>query len=87
MRTLLSLIDACSTAVREAVRNGATDAEACGVESKESEVIIENNDLKQLKSHEIGNLGIRVLVGRSQGFSSVNVLEKGANYSVSKTGN
>ncbi|MRN41913.1 MAG: hypothetical protein FIO02_12870, partial [Nitrosopumilales archaeon] len=76
MRTLLSLIDACSTAVREAVRNGATDAEAYGVNSKESEVIIENNDLKQSKSHEIGNLGIRVLVGSSQGFSSVNVFEK-----------
>jgi PmbA protein len=76
MRTLLSLIDACSTAVREAVRNGATDAEAYGVSSKESEVIIENNDLKQSKSHEIGNLGIRVLVGSSQGFSSVNVFEK-----------
>jgi PmbA protein len=76
MRTLLSLIDACSTAVREAVRNGATDAEAYGLSSKESEVIIENNDLKQSKSHEIGNLGIRVLVGSSQGFSSVNVFEK-----------
>src|ERR1700730_4947993 len=76
MRTLLSLIDACSTAVKEAVRNGASDAEAYGVNSKETEVIIENNDLKQSKSHEIGNLGIRVLVGSSQGFSSVNVFEK-----------
>ena len=76
MRTLLSLIDACSTAVREAVRNGASDAEAYGVNSRETEVIIENNDLKQSKSHEIGNLGIRVLVGSSQGFSSVNVFEK-----------
>jgi PmbA protein len=74
--TLLSLFDACSTAVKEAVKNGATDAEAYGVNSKESEVIIENNDLKQSKSHDISGLGIRVLVGASQGFSSVNVLEK-----------
>jgi PmbA protein len=73
--TLLSLFDACSKAVKEAVKNGANDAEAYGVNSKESEVIIENNDLKQLKSHEISSLGIRVLVGSSQGFSSVNVLE------------
>ncbi|MGC1930360.1 MAG: TldD/PmbA family protein [Candidatus Nitrosopolaris sp.] len=76
MNKLLSLVDACSTAVKEAVKNGATDAEAYGVNSKESEVIIENNDLKQSKSHEISSLGIRVLVGSSQGFSSVNVFEK-----------
>ena len=75
--TLLSLFDACRTAVKEAVKNGANDAEAYGVNSKESEVIIENNDLKQSKSHKISSLGIRVLVGRSQGFSSVNILEKG----------
>jgi PmbA protein len=76
MNKLLSLVDACSTAVKEAVKNGATDAEVYGVNSKESEVIIENNDLKQSKLHEISSLGIRVLVGSSQGFSSVNVFEK-----------
>ena len=43
------------------MRNGASDAEAYGVNSKESEVIIENNDLKQSKSNEIGSLGIRIL--------------------------
>jgi PmbA protein len=76
MNKLLSLVDACSTAVKEAVKNGATDAEVYGVNTKESEVIIENNDLKQSKLHEISSLGIRVLVGSSQGFSSVNVFEK-----------
>ncbi|HET7147680.1 MAG TPA: TldD/PmbA family protein [Candidatus Nitrosopolaris sp.] len=70
------MIDACSTALREAVRNGASDAEVFGINSKESEVVIESNDLKQSKAQEIGNLGIRVLVGSSQGFSSVNVFEK-----------
>lgn len=76
MNNLLSLVDACSTAVKEAMKNGATDVEVYGVNNKESEVIIENNDLKQSKLNEISSLGIRILVGSSQGFSSVNVFEK-----------
>jgi predicted Zn-dependent protease len=76
VNNLLSLVDACSTAVKEAVKNGASDVEVYGVNNKESEVIIENNDLKQSKLHEISSLGIRVLVGSSQGFSSVNVFGK-----------
>lgn len=43
MSNLLSLVDACSTAVKEAVKNGASDVEVYGVNNKESEVIIENN--------------------------------------------
>jgi PmbA protein len=76
VNNLLSLVDACSTAVKEAVKNGASDVEVYGVNNKESEVIIENNDLKQSKLNEISSLGIRILVGSSQGFSSVNVFEK-----------
>jgi PmbA protein len=44
--------------------------------NKESEVFIENNDLKQLKYDKNSRLGIRVFVNGSLGFSSVNILER-----------
>src|SRR6185312_9225787 len=66
----------CSFAVREAEKRGAEYAEAYMTKSKESEVFIENNDLKQLKYHKNSGLGIRVFVDGSLGFSSVNVLER-----------
>ena len=47
--------------------------------SKESEVFIENNDLKQLKYHKNSGLGIRVFVNGSLGFSSTNVIRKRTN--------
>jgi len=68
--------DVCSFAVREAEKRGAEYAEAYMTKSKESEVFIENNDLKQLKYHKNSGLGIRVFVDGSLGFSSVNVLER-----------
>jgi PmbA protein len=63
-------------AVREAEAAGATDAEVYAVASIESEVFIENNDLKQAKSQAADSIGIRVLVNGSLGFYSVNRLEK-----------
>lgn len=63
-------------AVKEAEAQGATDAEAYAITSHESEVFIENNDLKQGKSQTTSSLGIRVLLNGSLGFYSVNNLSK-----------
>jgi PmbA protein len=70
------LEDICNFVLREAEKNGAHYCEAYGVSNKESEVFIENNDLKQSKSHRTGGLGIRVFVNGSLGFSSTNILER-----------
>ena len=70
------LEDICSFVLKEAEKKGADYCEAYGVSNKESEVFIENNDLKQSKSHRTGELGIRVFVNGSLGFSSTNILEK-----------
>jgi PmbA protein len=63
-------------AIREAEALGASDAEAYAAESSESEVFIENNDIKQAKSQKASSIGIRVLLGGSAGFYSVNILTK-----------
>lgn len=68
--------DVCSFAVKEAEKGGAQYAEAYMTKNKESEVFIENNDLKQLKNHKNCGLGIRVFVDGSLGFSYVNILER-----------
>lgn len=59
----------CEFTVKEALRNGATEAEAYAVTNRESEVIIENNDIKEAKSHTTGGLGIRVFLDHRLGFS------------------
>lgn len=63
-------------AVREAEALGASNAEAYAQASSESEVFIENNDIKQAKSQKASSVGIRVLLGGSAGFYSVNSLAK-----------
>ncbi len=70
------LEDICSFVLKEAEKRGADYCEAYGVSNKESEVFIENNDLKQSKSNRTDGLGIRVFLNGSLGFSSTNVLEK-----------
>jgi len=70
------LEDICNFVLREAEKNGVNYCEAYGVSNKESEVFIENNDLKQSKSHRTGGLGIRVFINGSLGFSSTNILER-----------
>jgi len=70
------LLETCSYAVKEALKQKADEAEAYASLERESEVFIENNDLKQVKSHKIGSIGIRVFVKNSLGFASVNSLEK-----------
>ncbi len=64
----------CEYAVKEAEKSGATEAEAYAMTNLESEVLIENNDIKQAKAHTIAGLGIRVFVNRRLGFSYANTL-------------
>jgi PmbA protein len=71
------LQDLLRYAIREAEALGASDAEAYAAASSESEVFIENNDVKQAKSQKASSIGIRVLLGGSAGFYSVNSLTKG----------
>jgi PmbA protein len=63
-------------AVKEAEAQGAGDAEAYSMTGRESEVFIENNDLKQGKSQTTNSMGIRVLLNGSLGFYSINNLSK-----------
>ena len=63
-------------AIKQAETIGASDAEAYGAASSESEVFIENNDVKQAKSQKTSSIGIRVLVNGSPGFYSVNSMKK-----------
>jgi PmbA protein len=70
------LQDLLRYAIREAEALGANDAEAYAAASSESEVFIENNDVKQAKSQKASSIGIRVLLGGSAGFYSVNSLTK-----------
>jgi len=70
------LLDTCSYAVKEALKQNADEVEAYALLEREAEVFVENNDLKQVKSHKIGSIGIRVFVKNSLGFASVNSLEK-----------
>jgi len=70
------LLDILHYAIREAEALGASDAEAYAAASSESEVFIENNDIKQAKSQKASSIGIRILLDGSAGFYSVNSLEK-----------
>lgn len=63
-------------AIKEAEALGASAAEACAAASSECEVFIESNDVKQAKSQKTSSVGIRVLLGGSAGFYSVNSLTK-----------
>jgi PmbA protein len=67
------LADILRFALKEAVAAGARDAEAYLTSSRDSEVFIENNNLKQAKSNTSHTLGIRVLLdGGCTGFYSLN---------------
>ncbi|MEO9294109.1 MAG: TldD/PmbA family protein [Nitrososphaera sp.] len=68
--------DIIRLAIREAEAQGAGDCEAYIALTKESEVFIENNDLKQAKSQQAAALGVRVLLDGALGFYAVNSLER-----------
>ncbi|MEW5840187.1 metallopeptidase TldD-related protein [Nitrososphaera sp.] len=76
MATLLDIEPAMRLAIREAEAQGAGDCEAYVSLTLESEVSIENNDLKQAKSQQAGVIGVRVFVDGALGFYSVNSLER-----------
>jgi len=70
------LQDLIGYAIKEAESLGASDAEVYAAASSESEVFIENNDVKQAKSHKTSSMGIRVLLNGAVGFYSINTLTK-----------
>ncbi len=69
------MADILHLAINEAESLGASDVEVYLVAAKESEVFIENNDLKQAKSQAASSIGIRVLLNGSLGFYSTNNLD------------
>jgi PmbA protein len=70
------ILDLLHYAVKQAEALGASDAEAYAAARNESEVFIENSDIKQAKSQRTNAIGIRVLLEGSLGFYSINDLTK-----------
>jgi len=70
------MLDLLHYAIKQAETFGASDAEAYAATNNESEVFIENNDVKQAKSQNISSIGIRVVLDGSIGFYSINDLAK-----------
>lgn len=66
------LLDLCSLAVSEALRLGASEAEAYASRSRHITAYIESNDLKHVKIDEPLGIGVRVILNKAQGFASVN---------------
>jgi PmbA protein len=75
-RTARVILDLLQYAIKQAEALGASDAEAYGAINNESEVFIENNDVKQAKSQRISSIGVRVVLDGSIGFYSTNDLAK-----------
>lgn len=69
-------LDLLQYAIKQAEALGASDAEAYGAINNESEVFIENNDVKQAKSQRTSSIGVRVVLDGSIGFYSTNDLDK-----------
>jgi PmbA protein len=70
------ILDLLHYAIKQAEIFGASDAEAYAATNNESEVFIENNDVKQAKSQSVSSIGIRVVLDGSIGFYSINDLAK-----------
>ncbi|HKH85745.1 MAG TPA: TldD/PmbA family protein [Nitrososphaera sp.] len=77
-RTARVILDLLQYAIKQAEALGASDAEAYGAINNESEVFIENNDVKQAKSQRTSSIGVRVVLDGSIGFYSTNDLAKSA---------
>src|ERR671914_2025551 len=75
-RTARVILDLLQYAVKQAETLGASDAEAYAATTNESEVFIENNDVKQAKSQSTSSIGLRVVLNGSIGFYSTNDLAK-----------
>jgi PmbA protein len=70
------IMDLLQYAIKQAEALGASDAEAYAAINNESEVFIENNDVKQAKSQSTSSIGVRVVLDGSIGFYSTNDLAK-----------
>ncbi len=70
------ILDILQYAIKQAEALGASDAEAYAAINNESEVFIENNDVKQAKSQSTSSIGVRVVLDGSIGFYSTNDLGK-----------
>ncbi len=70
------ILDLLHYAIKQAEALGASDAEAYAAINNESEVFIENNDVKQAKSQSTSSIGVRVVLDGSIGFYSTNDLAK-----------
>ena len=70
------ILDLLRYAINHSEALGASDAEAYGATNNESEIFVENNDIKQAKSQRIQSIGIRVVLDGSIGFYSTNDLTK-----------
>jgi PmbA protein len=75
-RTARMIQDLLQYAIKQAETLGASDAEAYAATTDESEVFIENNDVKQAKSQRMSSIGVRVVLDGSIGFYSTNDLAK-----------
>ncbi len=75
-RTTRVILDLLRYAIKQAEALGASDAEAYGATNNESEIFIENNDIKQAKSQRTQSIGIRVVLDGSIGFYSTIDLTK-----------
>jgi PmbA protein len=75
-RTARMILDLLQYAIKQAETLGASDAEAYAATTNESEVFIENNDVKQAKSQRTSSIGVRVVLDGSIGFYSTNDLGK-----------
>jgi PmbA protein len=75
-RTARMIQDLLQYAIKQAETLGASEAEAYAATTDESEVFIENNDVKQAKSQRMSSIGIRVVLDGSIGFYSTNDLAK-----------
>ncbi|MDQ3975792.1 MAG: TldD/PmbA family protein [Thermoproteota archaeon] len=75
-RTARMIQDLLQYAIKQAETLGASDAEAYASTTDESEVFIENNDVKQAKSQRMSSIGVRVVLDGSIGFYSTNDLAK-----------
>ncbi len=72
----VSLTEYASIAVKHAISSGASEAEAYVTRSKDNEVEIQNNTIKQAYASIDSGLGIRVVVGNNIGFSYTNKLDR-----------
>ncbi|HEX6280850.1 MAG TPA: TldD/PmbA family protein [Nitrososphaera sp.] len=70
------ILDILQYTIKQAEALGASDAEAYAAINNESEVFIENNDVKQAKSQSTSSIGVRVVLDGSIGFYSTNDLGK-----------